>query len=426
LCIHAQSNTWKSCKRGFEYTFDGLLADTISDKLYVSGFPGKVDGMELNCIASWNGQKWDSLGPGLLGAGGSFITRYNNKLYVHKGHQLYAWDFTALKWDSVAGAYSDGYFTRACLDQNNDLIVVGAFSQIGGQSIKNIARFDGTNFYPIGNPNFPVDIKAVAIYQNEIYIGGNFYPPYKGVAKWNGTQWVSFGDAFAGANEDVSALKVYRNRLYAGGTWVNVGNTYMPSIAAWDGVKWNGLGGIYYDINPWGVVAQLLVHGDKLYVCGNFNRAAGLTVDNIAIWNDTNWCAMNTTFQSPVFLSTFFRDTLYLANHYVIDTDSVRGLGYYIGSDYMGSCGPPVGIDETPISEAIKLYPNPTTSSLHISDEQNDLRNSTIEIANNIGQTILQIPFLETIDVSTLPEGCYFITITTPQKRKLYSKFVRY
>jgi len=44
----------------------------------------------------------------------------------------------------------------------------------------------------------------------------------------------------------------------------------------------------------------------------------------------------------------------------------------------------------------------------------------------HIGQTILQIPFQETIDVSTLPEGCYFITITTPQKRKLYSKFVKY
>ena len=74
----------------------------------------------------------------------------------------------------------------------------------------------------------------------------------------------------------------------------------------------------------------------------------------------------------------------------------------------------------------LKLYPNPTTSSLHISDEQNDLSNSTIEIINNIGQILLQMPFSSSIDVSILPEGCYLITIATPQKQKLYSKFVKY
>jgi hypothetical protein len=424
--IHAQSNTWSGCKGGFEYTFEGIFADPISDRLYVSGFPGKVDGLEVNCIASWNGQKWDSLGHGALGAGSSFITRYKNKLYVTKGQWLYAWDFSTLSWDTVSGGFIDGYIKTACIDQNNDLIFVGEFSHIGTQSIQNIARFDGTNFSPIGNPTFPVYIRTVAVYQNEIYIGGNFYPPYKGVAKWDGTQWVSFGEAFAGANEEVSALKVYHNKLYAGGTWVNVGAEYSPSLAAWDGAKWNSVGGIYYDHNPWGVVAQLLEKDGKLYVCGNFNRAAGLPVDNIAIWNDTNWCGLNTVFESPAFLSAVFRDTLYLANHLKIDNDSVRGLGYYIGSNYIGTCGAPVGINETKLSETIKIYPNPTTSSLHILDEQNDLSNSSIEISNNIGQTILQMPFSSSINVSTLPEGCYFITITTKQDQLFHSKFVKH
>ncbi len=74
----------------------------------------------------------------------------------------------------------------------------------------------------------------------------------------------------------------------------------------------------------------------------------------------------------------------------------------------------------------IKLYPNPSSSSLHISDEQNDLSNSTIEITNNIGQIILQMPFSRSIDVSTLPEGCYFITITTNQSQRFHGKFVKY
>ena len=77
------------------------------------------------------------------------------------------------------------------------------------------------------------------------------------------------------------------------------------------------------------------------------------------------------------------------------------------------------------MDKSIKLYPNPTSSSLHISDEQNDLQNAAIEITNNIGQAIFQMPFSSSIDVSILPEGCYFITITTREKRKLHGKFVK-
>lgn len=73
----------------------------------------------------------------------------------------------------------------------------------------------------------------------------------------------------------------------------------------------------------------------------------------------------------------------------------------------------------------IRIYPNPTTSSLHISDEQNDLSNSTIEITNSIGQTVLQLPFSNSIDVSALPEGCFFVAITTQENQRFHSKFVK-
>ena len=74
----------------------------------------------------------------------------------------------------------------------------------------------------------------------------------------------------------------------------------------------------------------------------------------------------------------------------------------------------------------IKIYPNPTNSFLHISDEQNELSGSDLSITNSLGQTVLQTPFRESINVSDLPEGCYIITITTKQNRQLRSKFVKY
>jgi hypothetical protein len=74
----------------------------------------------------------------------------------------------------------------------------------------------------------------------------------------------------------------------------------------------------------------------------------------------------------------------------------------------------------------IRIHPNPTNSTLHISDVQNDLSNSTIEITNSIGQTVLQTLFNSSVNVSTLPEGCYFIIITTRKNQQLRSKFVKY
>ena len=84
------------------------------------------------------------------------------------------------------------------------------------------------------------------------------------------------------------------------------------------------------------------------------------------------------------------------------------------------------GWDKISKSQGIKIYPNPTNSFLHISDEQNELSSSDLSITNSLGQTVLEIPFQQSIDVSTLPEGCYMITVTTKQNQQLRSKFVKY
>jgi hypothetical protein len=127
---------------------------------------------------------------------------------------------------------------------------------------------------------------------------------------------------------------------------------------------------------------------------------------------------------------SFSRDSLglYAFSFVVTEWRKDGSLNYQnIGSsqsDFVMNITTDVFVEEK-ISAVIRIYPNPTTSSLHILDEQNDLSNSIVEISNSIGQTILQMPFSNSIDVSTLPEGCYFLTITTTQNQQLHSKFVK-
>ncbi len=93
----------------------------------------------------------------------------------------------------------------------------------------------------------------------------------------------------------------------------------------------------------------------------------------------------------------------------------------YVGNselDFLVEVKSGVGIDEIEKNNKIKIYPNPTSTILHISS---DLKNNpAIEIINYLGQTILKQKYSESIDVSKLSPGCYFIKIDNS-----YSKFIK-
>lgn len=73
----------------------------------------------------------------------------------------------------------------------------------------------------------------------------------------------------------------------------------------------------------------------------------------------------------------------------------------------------------------LKIYPNPTTSVLNITNEQVLLQKATIIITNTLGQALLSFPFSNQIDVSTLSFGVYFIKIKTTNNKFYYAKFIK-
>ena len=59
------------------------------------------------------------------------------------------------------------------------------------------------------------------------------------------------------------------------------------------------------------------------------------------------------------------------------------------------------------------LYPNPAQNNLTIKTNSTKLENAFVEIMNMMGQSVLKTTFNtnETIDISTLPNGIYFVLL---------------
>lgn len=77
-----------------------------------------------------------------------------------------------------------------------------------------------------------------------------------------------------------------------------------------------------------------------------------------------------------------------------------------------------VGIKELDKKESIKIYPNPASNSINIKSYSKT--HSEIEIINQLGQIVIKQKFSESVDISKLAPGYYFIRIDNS-----YSKFIK-
>jgi hypothetical protein len=210
----------------------------------------------------------------------------------------------------------------------------------------------------------------------------------------------------------------------------NVGN----GIQAWDGHAWRSVGtgiqGIDNDFNTFSQVQDMMQYKGRLFVCGMFYFAGNVPAPSIGVWDGIKWCGIDRNMDKVVTDINVFRDTIYIGTSAYVEGQYVNSFAKFMSGNYAYSdtCSKDfhIGLKEYDFEDRIYIYPNPTASQLNISSEQNDLSSSTIEITNNIGQIVLQTPFQATIDVSILPEGCYFITITTRENQQLRSRFVKY
>ncbi|MDQ3052001.1 MAG: T9SS type A sorting domain-containing protein [Bacteroidota bacterium] len=179
---------------------------------------------------------------------------------------------------------------------NNELYIGGYFDRVNGDTIYNIAKFDGTSWSDVGGGlNSVVFALLVDSANNRLYASGNFnyasggnvYCP-SNVAYWDGGNWIAVGSN-SSTNLYPRELAICNGTLYAGFTHyvMNQFGDTLNAVAKWDGTDWQPLGKGLYNDSLVGSTQSLLAHNNELIVGGNYTSAGNIIANRIAIWNDT-------------------------------------------------------------------------------------------------------------------------------------------
>lgn len=299
------SKVWESLGRGTDGQVSVILE--MGGDVYAGGSFTNAGGTVVNHIAKWDGTVWSPLGSGINGdvnalavlgtdlyAGGYFTTAGGVS-----ASSIAKWDGS--NWSALGSGINDT--VKALVVINDELYAAGNFKDIGGITANNIAKWDGKSWSSLGN-GLNIDIHSLAVIGSDLYAGGkkkdhdmdDAAVDLKNIVKWDGSSWSTLGN---GLNIDINTLAVIGADLYAGGKkkdydWDEaVGD--LKNIVKWDGISWSTLGnGLNIDINT------LAVFGSDLYAGGlkkkkdmDWDEAAG-DLNNIAIWDGTNWSALGT------------------------------------------------------------------------------------------------------------------------------------
>ena len=254
-------------------------------------------------LARWNGTAWASLLPGnsyrisaleLAANGDLLLAGWQDSGGVPLGDGFVAKLGVAIPFTTLGSAFppdnAGGAFPTALLElPNGDLLVGGGLPRVASIDIGGMARFDGTDWQPVG-AGLGRELASVAELANgDIVVGGYVSA---GIVRQSGGVWSPLGGGVSNAsNHDlpiVSALQVMPNGdLIAGGYFETAGGVAAASIARFDGVNWSPLG---TGLATGGDVRamHLRANGD-LIVGGSFSLGSGGAQVNVAQWDGLAW-----------------------------------------------------------------------------------------------------------------------------------------
>lgn len=249
-------STWTAVGGSFDSAVFALEA--FNGSLYAAGFFTNVNGggTPANRIARWNGSSWSALGSGL---------------------------------DAVVNdmaVYNSGTGVA--------LYVGGEFHNAGGTATEGVARWNGSSWSAVGSlwsPPLSYIVHSLEVFHDgnalELYAGGYFFGnnSIRHVARFNGSQWSPVGSPLTNGTFDaVHAMKVFDDgtgpALFMGGAFEQAEDAWVNRVVKWDGSRYWPLGD---GVGEW--ISSLAAYDDgngpDLYVGGGFSLAYDLPVSNI-------------------------------------------------------------------------------------------------------------------------------------------------
>ena len=300
-------NNWSSLFMLGADSFIKAMVFAPNGDLYVGGAFTKIAGVNANHLARWQASlnKWSAVGSGVnaevdtllifgntLYIGGIF-TQANDKI----AGAIASYDISTGNWSDLAGGVSNSKTTALvsamAVDSPGNLYAVGQFDTVEGLAAQNVAMWNGTSWSAIATGVGSSDDRLTSIAltkSTDIYVGGQVATPAGFIYHYDGTSWSALG---GGTDGVVNALALSNNQLYVGGSFTSVdgGRLLVNDIALWDtGTRtWLALAG---GLDAGSVSAIAFDANGNIFVAGSFASVSGITANNIALWNGTEWSAL--------------------------------------------------------------------------------------------------------------------------------------
>lgn len=208
--------------------------------------------------------------------------------------------------------------------------IAGSFASVGGTSgFGNIAYLSNGTWVQLDG-GLDGEVHAMAVYNNELYVGGNFAGSANGIAsegliKWTGTEWLAVNTL--GFYGDVYTLQVHNDKLYVGGDFEFPTGALRGYLMAIDGTT-----GMMLPDFPMGPVHSLAIHDGELVVGGEFTTTFNATpLSNVAILDDMgNMVSVGGGINTPVFALASYMGDLYIGGRfYASNGDTLMGFAYW-------------------------------------------------------------------------------------------------
>jgi hypothetical protein len=327
--------------------------------LYAAGRFTTAGGVAANNIARWNGSSWSPLGSGTDSVvtaltvfdDGSGLALYAGGYFTTAGGVAasYVAKWNGASWSPLgSGVGADGVSALAVFDDGTGpaLYAGGGFTTAGGVAANFIAKWNGSNWSPLGSGiggGGVTPVYALTAFDDgtgpALYAGGYFSTAggaaASHIAKWNGSSWSPLGIGVGPGLSVVAALAVFDNgsgrALYVGGRFMTAGGVATHAIAKWDGSIWSPLAGglsVMSGSNDPNVNALAVFddgNGPALCAGGEFAGAGRVAANDIARWRGSSWSALGSGMNGGVGALTAF--------------DDGTGPALYAGGSFTGAGG---------------------------------------------------------------------------------------
>ena len=322
--LRLRNGSWGPARATWELTPPGSGFSAVA----IAG-DGKLALATYDDFGVRSGEVWLDDGTGLrvIGRFDGLVRRlhwYQGKLWVAGWDQivpdgqppirgLAVWDGAG--WSAPPGGGPD-YFAFELVDDGDELLVGGDFTQIGGLASAGVAAFNGATWRALDFPSAAVYALARGP-DGELYAGGalaDLGGGAGGLARWTGTAWIEAAGgvvnrAFPGV---VTALTRHAGSLYVAGCFVTVGGmedapgaVTSRDVARFDGA-WHVLDdGTQAEFAPWveprscgdegpesvwDVSKQAMISaGDQLLLAGSFPGVAGTLSQAVVGYDGAAW-----------------------------------------------------------------------------------------------------------------------------------------